>query len=161
MFTTGIILTPAVYAGEGVTVGVPDDEAPVVEKVKGGDDKPSAEKPIVFPNDVTEHLEDMWPKIYEVLRDRDRNPEQTLKDIIRQHSWTPEQIYEITRTAIIQNPSIADKIETILKEAGVSDEIIRIIVDKLREDDNITDGGVHIGEEFPIIPTPDPVTTAH
>lgn len=160
MFTTGIILTPAVYAGEGVTVGVPDDEAPVVEKIKG-DEKPSAEKPIVFPNDVTEHLEDMWPKIYEVLRDRSRNPEQTLKEIIRQHSWTPEQIYEIVRTTIIENPSVADKIETILKEAGVDDDVIRVIVDTLREDDTVVDGGVHIGEEFPIIPTPDPVTSSH
>lgn len=164
MFTTGIILTPAALAGDGVVVGVPDDEAPVVEKIKDGKGPLPGTEPapvIVFPDDTTAPLEDMWPKLYEVLRDRDKDPVNTLIAILKQRHWTPGQLYLITRTAIIANPSIADKIEQILKEGGVSDDVIRVIIDTLREDDAITDGGVHIGEEWPIIPTPDPITTSH
>lgn len=165
MLTTGIILTPAALAGDGVVVGVPDDEAPVVEKIKDVKDNKDPDihrdPVIVFPNDVVAHEEDMWPKLYEVLRDRNNDPIRTLLDILKQRQWTPGQLYLITRTAIIANPSIADKIEQILKEAGVSDDVIRVIIDTLRDDDAITDGGVHIGEEWPIIPTPDPITTSH
>lgn len=160
MFATGVVLTPAALAGDGVTVGVPDDEVPAVTDEKNPAPKGDQDF-VTFPDTTTLPIADMWPKLYEVMRDRNVNPIQTLLYILKQRNWTPEQLYLIVRTTIIANPSIADKIEEILKEGGVSDDVIKIIVDTLREDDNVTDIGTHIGEEWPIIPTPDPVTSSN
>lgn len=161
MFTTGIILIPAALAGDGVTVGVPDDEAPVVEKVKGGEKPAPTKDVIVLPDETVIPIADMWPKLYEIMRDRNRNAAADLQEVLKQHDWTPEEIYEIVRTTVIANPSIGEKIDKILEEAGVDEDVIREVIDKLREDDAILEGGVHIAEEYPIIPTPEPVTDTH
>lgn len=165
MFTTGIMFIPTAFAGEGVTVGVPDDDAPiVVEKVKDGKGvEVPAEDPIILPEITPEHEADMWPRLHSILKDQSRNPELTLLAILKQRSWKPSELYLIVRTAIIANPSIADKIETIMKEAGISDDVIRVIIDTLRNDDGAQDGGVPIGGEQldQPIPTPDPITSTH
>lgn len=164
LFCMSLTLTPAVLAGEGATVGVPDEDIPVaVEKVKG-DEKPSVEAPIVLPAYEEFNVEDYCPRLYEILRDDQEHADAILLAIIKQRkNWKPKDLYLIVRTAIIANPSLIDKIVVIMKEAGISDPVIRVIIDHLREDGTVPD--TPIGDEFleqdPIIPTPPPVSQNH
>lgn len=156
LLAAGILFAPAALAGEDVTVGVVPDknaDAPAVERVKGENKKVEKKTPILFAEDIYIPEEDLWPALYEVMRDRDRDPMKTFLELLTQRTdWSVEELTEAVRDIIIANPSLTPDVQKILEEAGIPEDIIHRVIENLINDGSISDNG------SPIIPTPPPTS---